>query len=223
MVELSCSMKSAVATTHGKKRLTLGLFIRADFPQDRPRESAGPAFPADLSQSVSYDRDQTDERSPEAQDTGRNGSTMLWRRAILPRKRLLDDRGLGCGRSSGTGSMVAMSRAPSAAVLVFACVIAAASARANDFDRRDRPRRANAHKIRCDLDGQRGSLYLARSPAGEIPLHQHDRCADRCACRLSLARDSAGERRGGWLLGGPGFGLEVHDERRRSAARAATR
>ncbi len=33
---------------------------------------------------------------------------------------------------TGTGSMVAMSRAPTAAILVFACVIAAASARAND-------------------------------------------------------------------------------------------
>jgi hypothetical protein len=27
MVESSCSMNSAVATTHGKKRLTVGLFI----------------------------------------------------------------------------------------------------------------------------------------------------------------------------------------------------
>src|SRR5580704_6229481 len=41
MVESSCSMNSAMATTHGKKRLTVGLSIRAVLPKSVARGRAG--------------------------------------------------------------------------------------------------------------------------------------------------------------------------------------
>ena len=41
MVESSCSMNSAMATTHGKKRLTVGLSIRGVLPKSVAQRTAG--------------------------------------------------------------------------------------------------------------------------------------------------------------------------------------